>query len=51
MRGAGDNCDENAQCINTVGSFNCSCNPGYSGDGITCNGMFFIFIFTQNNRR
>ena len=31
-----NNCHENAQCTNTVGSFTCSCNPGYTGDGVTC---------------
>ena len=27
------NCDDNAMCINTVGSFHCMCNMGYSGVG------------------
>ena len=31
-----DNCHENAQCTNTEGSFTCSCNPGYAGDGTEC---------------
>jgi len=31
-----DNCDKNAQCTNTLGSFSCACNDGYSGDGQTC---------------
>ena len=31
-----NNCHENAQCTNTEGSFTCSCNPGYSGDGVNC---------------
>ena len=31
-----DNCHENAQCTDTVGSFICSCNPGYTGDGTEC---------------
>ena len=31
-----NNCHENAQCTNTEGSFTCSCNPGYTGDGVTC---------------
>ncbi|KAF7145440.1 hypothetical protein RHSIM_Rhsim04G0095200 [Rhododendron simsii] len=28
-----NNCDGNATCTNTPGSFNCSCNPHYIGDG------------------
>ncbi|WP_433927505.1 FG-GAP-like repeat-containing protein [Sorangium cellulosum] len=31
-----DNCDANAACTNTSGSFTCACNAGYSGDGVTC---------------
>ena len=31
-----NNCDENAQCTNTEGSYTCSCNPGYTGDGVNC---------------
>ncbi|KAL9969258.1 hypothetical protein ACROYT_G021454 [Oculina patagonica] len=31
-----DNCSQNAKCNNTEGSFNCSCKPGFSGDGINC---------------
>jgi len=31
-----DNCDANASCTNTLGSFECACNDGYSGDGTTC---------------
>lgn len=30
------NCDPNAQCINTPGSYSCQCKSGYSGDGFTC---------------
>ncbi|MCY1075788.1 FG-GAP-like repeat-containing protein [Archangium lansingense] len=31
-----DNCNENATCTNTAGSFTCACNAGYEGDGVTC---------------
>ena len=31
-----NNCDKNAQCTNTDGSFTCTCNSGYSGDGVSC---------------
>ena len=27
-----DDCDSNAQCINSVGSYSCECNPGFSFD-------------------
>lgn len=31
-----DNCSANATCTNTVGSFACACNAGYTGNGVTC---------------
>ena len=31
-------CDKNANCTNTVGSFTCSCNPGFFGNGSSCTG-------------
>ena len=30
------NCDGNATCTDTIGSFTCACNSGYSGDGQNC---------------
>lgn len=29
-------CDDNAECMDTVGSFSCQCNIGFVGDGKTC---------------
>ena len=26
-------------CINTIGSFECMCLPGFTGDGVTCVGQ------------
>ena len=37
-----DNCDEDAECTNTEGSFQCTCNDGFDGDGVSCSGMSFL---------
>ena len=42
-----DNCHENAQCTNTEGSFTCSCNPGYTGDGVNCTSKLLIDFNTK----
>ena len=34
-----DNCSPNAACTNTMGSFECECLSGFSGDGMTCEGQ------------
>ena len=31
-------CDENAECTNTPGSFECTCREDYFGNGINCTG-------------
>ena len=33
-------CHPNASCTNTQGSYNCSCNPTFIGDGFDCEGQF-----------
>ena len=39
------NCDVNAQCNNTFGSFNCTCLQGYSGIGVNCSGKLRLHSF------
>ena len=47
------NCSDNATCIDTEGSFNCSCKPGYRGNGYNCSGAclpslcYFFFSFND----
>ena len=45
-------CDEKANCTNTDGSYNCSCNHGYEGDGFNCTGnkMTKVYGFGFQNR-
>ena len=36
-----DDCDANAGCINTEGSYECNCNSGYFRDGLFCKSEVF----------
>ena len=38
-------CHVNASCQNNVGSYVCSCNTGFTGDGKTCAGKIAPFSF------
>ena len=31
-------CHASASCTNTLGSYTCACNTGYTGDGLVCSG-------------
>ena len=33
-------CDSNASCENTIGSFICQCKIGFTGDGSSCSGEY-----------
>ncbi|CAH3116212.1 unnamed protein product, partial [Porites lobata] len=41
-------CHQEAECINTFGSYNCSCKPGFEGDGYNCRRKF-LFVFSKTN--
>ena len=37
-----NSCAEQAACTNSDGSFICTCDIGYTGDGMTCTGIYVI---------
>jgi cysteine-rich repeat protein len=39
------NCNSNAFCRNNIGSFQCTCNQFYAGNGVTCMPATFVFVF------
>ena len=42
-------CDSNSDCVDTPGSYDCICRPGYTGDGrFFCTGMFKLQIENHN---
>ena len=38
-------CHQNANCTNTVGSHNCTCKEGFTGDGRQCSGIYINLSF------
>ena len=38
-----NNCHADATCTNTVGSYTCSCDVGYTGNGVTCSGSTLLY--------
>ena len=45
------NCSPNSMCINVEGSFQCSCIPGFEGDGKTCIGRFKKYIKLKKKKK
>ena len=53
-------CDSNAMCTNTPGSFHCTCNQGYTGNGTICLskqdsyysivGALYMYVHTEQIR-
>ena len=39
-----DGCHDNATCSDTDGSYTCTCDIGYTGDGFNCDSEFVIFV-------
>ena len=48
-----NDCHGNATCNNTIGSYVCVCDDGWSGNGFNCSGMWskkhFLLIRLQDN--
>ena len=47
-----NDCHSSASCTNTAGSFSCSCNHPYTGNGKTCRlvaGKYVTFIFSSRH--
>ena len=41
-----NNCSDDSNCTNTLGSYQCSCHDGYldEGNGYTCTGMLLFIL-------
>ena len=48
-----NDCDINAACNNTEGSYICQCLDGYQGDGKNCTGKYgfwFLLLISENEQ-
>lgn len=43
-----NNCHFDAECLNTEGSFECRCRPGYQGDGLNCTCKLLWYMCTRS---
>ena len=41
-------CDDNADCVDSDGSYWCQCLPGFLGDGYNCTGQFPAKMVVHN---
>lgn len=44
-----NNCHENAECTNVAGSFNCTCEEDYTGNGFSCILCKHTELYVQQN--
>ena len=44
-----NDCDSNAECTDTIGSYKCTCKTGFTGDGKTCEQIDFCENDALNN--
>lgn len=42
-----NDCNPNAMCTNTEGSYVCRCIRGFEGDGRNCTGIFFFSVLNN----
>jgi len=45
-----DNCHVNATCTDVMGSFVCTCNSGFEGNGVNCMSKEFLYTFLLRER-